>query len=99
MRDDLFLKVLNQNKDPMFRYCVSITHNFHDAEDLVQEAFIKLYELEIDDETHAKNWLYKVCHNAGVLEYAVPMYRFHVYVEGVAIDGEELLVELFVPAL
>lgn len=52
--------------DSMLRISVNYCKTMQDAEDIVQEAFIKLYETETDfkNEEHAKRWLIRVTINA-----------------------------------
>lgn len=59
-----FLKVYEQYKNDIFRLCLSYTKNVFDAEDIVQNVFLKYYKNK-DKVTkeNIKNWLIKVAIN------------------------------------
>ena len=63
MKESVFLENLALYKDPIFRYCLSLLKNYHDAEDATQEIFIKLFQQNLEDETHIRNWLYRSSYN------------------------------------
>lgn len=51
--------------DPLFRYCVTMTQNEMDADDLVQISFERLWEnREKIDQKAAKNWLFRTAYRA-----------------------------------
>lgn len=52
----------------LFLYALSLTKHKEDAQDIVQETFIKAY-LSLDNNTDIKNWLYKVLKNAFIDTY------------------------------
>ena len=61
---------MDEHADPLFRYCVGLTGNHADAEDLVQTAFRKLWEHVNDlDSKVAKAWLYKTAYRSMVDDY------------------------------
>jgi len=64
-----FEQVVNLNKDKLLRLAMGFVHDFHQAEDIVQEVFIKLWQnIEHWQEGKAKlsTWLYKVTVNQAI---------------------------------
>lgn len=61
-----FERVFEQYYNDIFKMAMIYSKNKEDAEDIVQNTFMKLYKAEIDFESdeHIKNWLLKVCVNA-----------------------------------
>ena len=57
-------ELLQQYQQPIYRYCYNILRNSHDAEDAVQEVFLRAYQsrkvMEIDNQ---RAWLYKIAYN------------------------------------
>jgi RNA polymerase sigma-70 factor (ECF subfamily) len=51
--------------DEVFRFSVSLTHNRDDAQDLVQETFLRAYRFwhTFQPGTDAKRWLFTICHH------------------------------------
>lgn len=62
---DAFEKILILYEKIIFNHIYRITGNKEDAEDLTQEAFIRLYEKRslIDPDKNFKSWLYKIATN------------------------------------
>lgn len=58
-------ETVQKYKDRLFKIAFNICQNFADADDAVQDVFIKYYSLnkEFDDETHLKAWLIRVTIN------------------------------------
>lgn len=58
-------ETLTKYKDRLFTIALNICQNPADADDAVQDVFIKYYSLkkEFDDETHLKAWLIRVTIN------------------------------------
>ncbi|MEK3981661.1 RNA polymerase sigma factor [Psychrobacillus sp. FSL K6-2836] len=56
---------LEDHTDKLYRYCLTLTNNKWDAEDLVQEAFIKCYKAFLRDSERDLNlsFLYKTARN------------------------------------
>jgi RNA polymerase sigma-70 factor (ECF subfamily) len=54
--------------DDVFRFSMSLTHNRDDAQDLVQETFLRAYRFwhTFEPGTDAKRWLFAICHNCFV---------------------------------
>lgn len=51
--------------DDVFRFSMSLTHNRDDAQDLVQETFLRAYRFwhTFQPGTDARRWLFTICHN------------------------------------
>lgn len=58
-------KTINMYSNMLFRTCFVMLRNRADAEDIVQETFIKymMAEMNFNDEEHKKAWLIKVSQN------------------------------------
>jgi len=54
--------------DDVFRFSMSLTHDRDDAQDLVQETFLRAYRFwhTFQPGTNAKRWLFTICHNCFV---------------------------------
>ncbi|WP_236973760.1 RNA polymerase sigma factor [Membranihabitans maritimus] len=56
---------VNEHSDNLFRYCFKLTQSRADADDLVQIAFVKLWEnREKLEKVVAKSWLFRTAYNA-----------------------------------
>ena len=62
---DLIEKIVRNNEDKLFRTAIAITGNKAEAEDIIQDAFIKLFEKNPCFETseHETAWLIRVTVN------------------------------------
>lgn len=60
-----FIEAVNRNNQRLFLLALSFTHNEFDAEDIIQNVFIKLwkYTKSFDDKIHMDKWLTVVCIN------------------------------------
>lgn len=60
-----FNRIVNSYSDMLLRICIHYTKNKTDAEDVVQNVFLKLLESNISFENyeHEKAWLIRVCIN------------------------------------
>ncbi len=60
-----FTNLYQQNKVSLLRYVMTIVFDQQVAEEIVQEAFLRLYRqrVEIENLAHAKSWLYTVARN------------------------------------
>lgn len=63
MNEDQYIQIVRTYLDRLFRLALSHTGNRADAEDAVQNTFIKLsrYKEPFESEEHIRNWLFKVC--------------------------------------
>lgn len=54
----------------IYRFLLSLSHNHHTAEDLVQETFFRAYlSIENYEEGNIKTWLFTVAHNTYIDHY------------------------------
>lgn len=67
-------QTIEKYSDLLYRTCFLILRNSHDAEDVMQETFIKYMRADVEfrDEEHKKAWLLKVSQNK-----CKDMLRFH----------------------
>ena len=65
MNEEEFQQIFNQYKNNIYYLALSYTKNPKDAEDIVQNTFLKLYKRKenFKDEEHLKRWLIKVTIN------------------------------------
>ena len=66
LTDTQFGEYAEKYIDTVYRVAFSMLKNPHDADDVTQEVFLKLYTayVEFQSEAHVKNWLIKVTVNA-----------------------------------
>jgi len=69
-RSAFFEKVMNENKGKIFSLGLKILGNKEDAEDLVQDTFMKAYENlhTFKEKSNFSTWLYKVATNCAFLK-------------------------------
>ncbi len=62
MSDDEFTEAVRKYSDTVFKVCYSFCKNRSDAEDIMQNVFIKLYgyEEKFKNPEHVKHWLIRV---------------------------------------
>ena len=72
-----FELIINKYKNPLYATILRMTKNPHDAQDLVQESFIKVYEqLEKYNATGSfSSWLYRVAINHCMDEFRTKRYK------------------------
>lgn len=72
-----FEMIINKYKNPLYATILRMTKNPHDAQDLVQESFIKVYQqLEKYKETGSfSSWLYRVAMNHCMDEFRKKRYK------------------------
>lgn len=72
-----YANLINKYKNPLYATILRMTKNPHDAQDLVQEAFIKVYErLGKYDETGSfASWMYRVAINHCMDEFRKKSYK------------------------
>jgi len=60
-----FERIVNSYSDSLLRICMHYTKNISDAQDIVQQTFLKLVEKNVhfENESHEKAWLIRVCIN------------------------------------
>ncbi len=66
MDQDTFLALVAQYKDTVFRVALNYLGNTYDADDIVQNVFLKLYtkNKHFENKDHARYWLIRVTVNA-----------------------------------
>jgi len=91
-----YAHIINKYKNPLYATILRMTKNPHDAQDLVQEAFIKVYQqLGKYDETGSfSSWMYRVVINHCLDEFRKKRYKM----KQVEID-EGLMVSADTPEL
>lgn len=70
-RDSLFERELFPLMDALYNFAFHLTYNEDDANDLVQETFMKAYRFidSYQEGTNAKAWLFKILKNAFINDY------------------------------
>lgn len=65
MQKEQIEKAVRQHSDMLYRIALMRTGNAEEAQDMVQQTFLKLVEHydELDSEEHMKAWLIRVCCN------------------------------------
>ncbi len=69
--DKVFEEELFPHADSLYTFAYHLTYNDDDANDLVQETYLKAYRFiqKYDQGTNAKAWLFKILKNAFINEY------------------------------
>lgn len=64
-RPEDFEEFVTEHENRLYRTALAITGNVSDAEDVVQEVFLRVYEksVEFESEEHARSWLIRVTVN------------------------------------
>ena len=70
-KEQLFEDELLPHADALYNFAYHLTYNEEDANDLVQETFMKAFRFinSFDSGTNAKAWLFKILKNAYINEY------------------------------
>ena len=70
-KDEIFEKEFFPHADALYNFAYHLTYNDEDANDLVQETYLKAYRFAESYEkgTNAKAWLFKILKNAFINEY------------------------------
>ncbi|WP_313893028.1 RNA polymerase sigma factor [Psychrobacillus sp.] len=84
-----YAHIINKYKNPLFGTILRMTKNPHDAQDLVQEAFIKVYDQldKYDKKGSFSGWLYRVAINHCMDEFRKKRYKM----KQVEIDEEKVV--------
>ena len=77
LTDTQFSEYAQKYIDTVYRVAFSMLRNPHDADDVTQDVFLKLYtaRVEFQSEDHVKNWLMKVTVNACKNVFRMPCRR------------------------
>lgn len=64
-REEAVVRVIEEYANPLFRMCFVVLKHEQDAQDVLQETFIKYMEKapQFESEQHEKAWLFKVASN------------------------------------
>ncbi len=78
MTDDDFMQAVNRNNQRLFLIALSFTKSTYDAEDILQNVFIKLlkHPKSFSDNVHLDKWLTTVCVNESKNYIKLP-FRYH----------------------
>jgi len=70
-KEELFERELMPHADALFNFAYHLTYNEDDANDLVQEAYLKAYKYidHYQPGTNAKAWLFKILKNSFINDY------------------------------
>ena len=70
-KDELFEREFFPHIDALYNFAFHLTYNEDDANDLVQETYLKAYRFSNSyvEGTNAKAWLFKILKNAFINEY------------------------------
>jgi len=70
-KEQLFEEELLPHADALYNFAYHLTYNEDDANDLVQETFMKAYRFinSFDSGTNAKAWLFRILKNGFINEY------------------------------
>lgn len=70
-KEELFENELLPHADALYNFAYHLTYNEEDANDLVQETFMKAFRFinSFDSGTNAKAWLFKILKNGFINEY------------------------------
>ena len=65
---ELYVEIVKRHQQKLYRYLNYLTNNSPEAEDLVQNVFIKTYQNLFDFNTKRKfsSWIYLIAHNEGI---------------------------------
>lgn len=78
MTDDDFIRAVNRNNQRLFLIALSFTKSAYDAEDILQNVFIKLLKCQgsFSSDEHMDKWLTRVCVNESKNYIKLP-FRYH----------------------
>ena len=93
-RRDEFEEVALPHLNPLFNLALSLTRNRKDAEDLVQETFLRAFRFfnSYQPGTQIKAWLFRILRNAFINRYRAAKVR----PEGVSFEKVESVYELMI---
>lgn len=82
MTDDNFVQAVNRNSQRLFLIALSFTKSTYDAEDILQNVFVKLlkHSKSFSDNEHLDKWLTTVCVNESKNYIKLP-FRYHKNIE------------------
>jgi RNA polymerase sigma-70 factor, ECF subfamily len=65
-KSDAFDLLFQQNWEPICKVLFNLTGDWHEAEDMALETFLRLYEKPPEDQENVSGWLYRVATNLGL---------------------------------
>ena len=92
MKQDILEELYQKFHQALYLYALSLTHHPQDAEDLVEETFLKAY-LSYDGKTNIQAWLFRVLKNRFIDEYRRKKKYVHTkesFMENIADPNTEL---------
>ena len=96
---DLFEEITLPHVDDIFRFSLGLTKNRAQAEDLVQEPYMKAFKAwdRFRAGSNAKSWLFRICKNHFIDRYREKARRPHhsAAVEELAVDSPRRSIEVF----
>ncbi|MGH9963041.1 MAG: RNA polymerase sigma factor, partial [Pyrinomonadaceae bacterium] len=71
MLDGLFIQLFEQWRNSVYRYLMAVYGNAGDAEELTQEAFLRLYRCLRGGQVvnNPRSWIFRVAHNLAIDRY------------------------------
>ncbi len=68
-KEEYFTQVYHQNKDKIYRLCLGFTGNTFDADDLLQEILVKIWNNlnSFKGESNISTWIYRIATNTAIL--------------------------------
>ena len=96
---NLFEEITLPHVDDVFRFALGLTRNRAQAEDLVQDTFLKAFKAfdRFRAGSNAKSWLFRICKNHFIDRYREKARRPHhsAAVEELAVDSPRRSIEVF----
>lgn len=96
---DLFEEITLPLVDDVFRFALGLTRNRAQAEDLVQDTYLKAFKAfgRFRSGSNAKSWLFRICKNHFIDRYRERARRPHHggAVEELAVDSPRRSIEVF----
>jgi RNA polymerase sigma-70 factor (ECF subfamily) len=98
-KEEAFNEIVNRYADKVFRLALRITHNPHDAEEVLQEVFLSMEKLDtFREESKFSTWLYRVAINSGYMHLRterkyknnLSLESYMPYSDNGVLDGAEL---------
>ncbi len=81
-KEEWFRSIIAQYEQRLIRYSARIAGNHEAAREVVQEAFLRLWQTEDESLDNVSAWLFRVCRNR-----AIDTLRRHKKISTVSIDG------------
>lgn len=91
MTDNDFIYAVRRNSQRLFLIALSFTKSTHDAEDIIQNVFMKLwkYTKDFESEEHTDKWLTLVCVNES-RNYIKMFFRNHLNIDDAEIVSPQI---------